>query len=124
MPGEMMQQEGGVRHRLESPSLDTKATPWGAYDWALIYAIQTRWNSLLDERSYASDGRGRVVLHFSLHYDGRVSDMNVSESTVSEVLSLLCQKAITDPAPFQAWPMEMRRMMGETRNIQITFYYN
>ena len=64
------------------------------------------------------------MLHFSLHYDGRVTDMTVSETTVSEVLSLLCQKAILDPAPFTTWPAEMRRMMGESRNIQITFYYN
>jgi outer membrane biosynthesis protein TonB len=123
LPGQMMQQDGGVKTHLQLASLDAKAVPWGAYDYALIAAIQQRWDALLTERNYAADGQGKVVLHFTLHYDGRVSDMAVAETTVNEVLSLMCQKAVLDPAPFQAWPVEMRRMMGETRNIQITFYY-
>ncbi len=124
MPGEMMKQDGGVPRHLEIASLDAKATPWGAYDWALVAAIQQRWYSLLDQRGYASDGRGKVVLHFILHHDGRISDVSVAEKTVNEVLGLICEKAVLDPAPYQAWPTEMRKMMGETRNIQITFYYN
>jgi hypothetical protein len=124
MPGDMMKQEGGVQRHAEISSVDAKATPFGAYDWALVAAIQSRWYALLDERSYASDGKGKVVLHFTLHHDGRITDMSIAETTVTEVLGILCEKAVLDPAPFQAWPAEMRKMMGETRNIQITFYYN
>ena len=87
-------------------------------------AISQRWYTLLDEREYASDSRGKVVLQFRLHYDGRITDMNVAESTSSEVLSLICQKAVLDPAPFAAWPSDMRRTLGDTRNIQFTFFYN
>jgi outer membrane biosynthesis protein TonB len=124
LPGEKMKQEGGVQRRHEQFSLDTKATPFGAYDAALVDAISQRWYTLLDEREYASDSRGKVVLQFRLHYDGRITDMNVSESTSSEVLSLICQKAVLDPAPFAAWPSDMRRTLGDTRNIQFTFFYN
>lgn len=124
IPGRMMKQEGGVRARLEISSMDTKATPFGAYDAALIEAIAQRWYSLLDQRAYASDSRGKVVLHFVLHYDGRVSEMSVAENSAGEVLGLLCEKSVRDPAPFAAWPIEMRRLMGDTRKIQFTFYYN
>jgi hypothetical protein len=124
LPGEKMQQEGGVRRHLEISSLDAKATPFGAYDRMLIEAISQRWFGLLDERDYASDARGKVVLQFVLHEDGRITDMNVAENTTSEVLSLICQRAVLDPAPFERWPTDMRRMAGETRNIQFTFYYN
>jgi hypothetical protein len=123
-PGEKMKQDGGVRRRNEMASLDTKATPFGAYDAALVEAISQRWFTLLDERDYASDSRGKVVLQFRLHYDGRVTDMNVAESTAGEVLSLICQKAVLDPAPFAAWPSDMRRTLGDIRSIQFTFYYN
>ncbi len=123
LPGEKMQQDGGVPRRHEMASLDTKATPFGAYDAALVEAISQRWYTLLDEREYASDSRGKVVLQFRLHYDGRITDMNVSENTAGEVLGFLCQKAVLDPAPFAAWPSDMRRMLGEVRNIQFTFYY-
>ena len=117
-------QDGGVQRRREFASLDTKATPFGAYDAALVDAVSQRWWSLLDERDYASDSRGKVVLQFRLHYDGRITDMSVSENSAGDVLGLICQKAVLDPAPFAAWPSDMRRILGDTRNIQFTFYYN
>jgi hypothetical protein len=123
VPGEKMKQDGGVQRRHEMASLDTKATPFGAYDRALIEAISQRWYTLLDQRDYASDSRGKVVLHFRLHYDGRITDMNMVENTAGEVLGLICQKAVLDPAPFAAWPSDMRRTLGDIRSIQFTFYY-
>ena len=122
--GQKIKQDGGVRQRLDISSLDTKMTAFGAYDAALVNAVESRWNELLYERDYASDSRGRVVLQFKLHADGRISDMSVAENTAGEVLGLLCQKAILDPSPYAAWPTDMRRLAGEVRNIQFTFYYN
>jgi len=123
LPGEKMKQEGGVQHRHQMASLDTKATPFGAYDSALVEAISHHWYTLLDQRDYASDSTGKVVLRFCLHYDGRITDMNMAENTAGEVLGLICQKAVLDPAPFAPWPSDMRRTMGDTRNIQFTFFY-
>lgn len=124
IPGEKMRQEGGVRRKLEIASLDAKATPFGAYDAMLVEAISQRWFSLLDERDYALEGRGKVELRFRLHQDGRITDLDVAENSASEVLGLICLKAVRDPAPFAAWPSEMRRLMGESRSIRFTFYYN
>ena len=123
LPGEKMKLDGGVNRHAQFASLDTKATPFGAYDAALVEAISGRWYTLLDEREYAADSRGKVVLRFCLHHDGRVTDMNVGDNSAGEVLGLLCQKAVLDPAPFAAWPSDMRRTLGDTRNIQFTFYY-
>ena len=124
LPSQKMSQEGGVRRHLEIASLDAKATPFGAYDRALVEAISQRWFALLDQRDYASDGRGRVVLQFSLLYDGRITDMTVAENTVGDVLGYVCEKAVQDPSPYAPWPSDMRRMLGEVRHIQFTFYYN
>ena len=123
LPGEKIKQDGGVSRHHELASLDTKATPFGAYDQALVEAISQRWYTLLDERDYASDSRGKVVLQFSLHYDGRVTDMNMTENTAGVVLGLTCQKAVTDPQPFAPWPSDMRRTLGDVRHIQFTFFY-
>ncbi len=123
VPGQAMKQEGGVRRHLEISSLDAKATPFGAYDAALVQAISQRWFALLDQRDYASDGRGRVVLQFILHHDGRITDMKEAGNNVGPVLGLICQKAVLDPAPFAPWPSDMRRMAGESRAIQFTFFY-
>jgi outer membrane biosynthesis protein TonB len=122
--GQKMKQEGGVRRRLDTSLFNTVATPYGAYDRALIDAIQSRWYALLDERNYALDNRGKVMLQFILHPDGRVTDMKMAENTTSEVLGIVCEKAVLDPAPFPPWPTEMRRLIGEERPIQFTFYYD
>jgi hypothetical protein len=121
--GQKMMQEGGVSRHLEISSLDARATTFGAYDAALIEIIQDRWLSLLDQRDYASDARGKVVLQFVLHPDGRVTELNIAENTTNETLGLLCVKAVSDPAPFPAWSMAMRLEIGETRHIQFTFFY-
>ena len=123
-PGQKMKQAGGVKAKLDFASLDAKATPFGAYDAMFIEAVSQRWFDLLDARDYASDARGHVQLEFRLHHDGRITDMRVLEKNVTETLSLLCQKAVLDPAPFERWPTEMRqRNNGDVRTIRFIFYY-
>jgi hypothetical protein len=121
--GEKMKQEGGVRRYHEITGLDVKATVFGAYDAAFIAAVQQRWDALLEQQAYAFNGQGKVVLQFTLHYDGRISEMGQGENTAGFKWGLICEQAVQDPAPFASWNAEMRRLMGNTRNIQITFIY-
>jgi hypothetical protein len=123
--GEKMKQDGGVSKNKIVASYDAKASPFGAYDAALIEAIQSRWYDLLDQISYNNYRSGRVVVSFRLNYDGRITDMRIAETTVGDTLALLCQKAILDPAPYDKWPQEMRQMADKDyRDISFTFYYN
>jgi hypothetical protein len=50
--GRRMNQQGGVNRRGVI-SLDAKASPFGAYDAALIAAVQKRWYDLLDSTAVA-----------------------------------------------------------------------
>ena len=99
LTGEKMKQDGGVRRRASMASVDAKATPFGAYDEQVIAAIQKRWFDILDERDYSREKTGYVVLEFYMHSDGRVTNVSVKENTVGEMLSIVCQKAVLDPAP-------------------------
>jgi hypothetical protein len=124
LPGVKMKQDGGVRREALVPSLDVKATPFGAYDAAFIQAVTQRWYDLLDSRQFARDRSGKVVLRFHLNYDGRISEMEVVQNTVGDLLGYVCQKAVTDPAPYAQWPSDMRAMVGlDYREITFTFYY-
>jgi hypothetical protein len=124
MPGQKMKHDGGAQQRPNA-SYDVKATGFGAYDRAFIDAVSKRWYDLLDNMSYEGYRSGRVVVQFNLNYDGRITEMKRVESTVTETLSLLCEKAVLDPSPFEKWPREMRLMIGEdSRRITFTFYYN
>jgi hypothetical protein len=124
LPGQQTRQEGGMRRQALVPSLDVKATPFGAYDAALVEAVTQRWYDLLDSQQFAMDRNGKVTLRFHLNYDGTITDMKVLQNTVGDLLGYVCQKAINDPAPFAPWPSDMRRMVGENyREITFTFYY-
>ena len=124
LPGQQMKQEGGTRRSALVPSLDVKATPFGDYDSKFIEAVTQRWYDLLDSRQFAMDRSGKVTLRFHLNYDGSIVDMKVLENTVGDVLGYVCQKAVTDPAPFSPWPREMRQLINENyREITFTFYY-
>lgn len=124
LPGQKMKQSGGAQQRPNA-SYDVKATGFGAYDRAFIDAVSSRWYDLLDNMSYDAYRSGFVRLEFNLNYDGRITEMKVLETTVTETLTLLCQKAVLDPSPFDRWPREMRLMVGEDlRRITFTFYYN
>ncbi len=117
-----MQQDGGTPRRGVI-AVDTKASPFGAYDAALIAAVQKRWYDLLDSSAVAPKP-GRVVVMFTLHYDGRVTDARVAEEDVGEIRSLYCSKAITDPAPYAPWPDEMRTLIGKDhREVRFAFVY-
>ncbi len=123
--GESMKQEGGVKKfRIES-SPNLLATPFGAYDAAIIQAIQQRWFGLLEGVPSARNASGKVTVKFHLMSDGRVMEMTVEEDTVGVIQSLLCQRAISDPAPYGKWPSDMRRLVGaDHRQIRFSFYYN
>ena len=124
LPGQQMRQEGGMRRQALVPSLDVKATLFGAYDAALVEAVTQRWYDLLDSQQFAMDRSGKVTLRFHLNYDGTITEMTVLQNTVGELLGYVCQKAVSDPAPFAPWPGDMRRMVGENyREITFTFYY-
>ena len=119
--GERMKQDGGVRN-IGHVALDVRSSLTGAYDAALIAAVQKRWYDLLADRNTP---RGQAVVVFRLHYDGRVTDAKLAECDVGELLGLICQKAIVDPAPYPRWPSDMRRQLdADYRDVKFTFYYN
>jgi hypothetical protein len=126
--GEKMKQEGGVRRMQVDAGFDVMASPLGNYDLMLVEAVQQRWYDLLDAIKYSFDRHGKVVVSFRLHYDGKITDVQVLENTVDErkegMLGYLCQKAILDPAPYPRWPTEIRRLIDKDhRDSSFTFNY-
>lgn len=125
LAGPKMRQEGGVEQRAHVAMVDARRSPFGNYDAVFISLVEQRWYNLLDNNQYMLDRRGKVSLTFRLHYDGRITELKTDENNVGDVLGLLCQKSILDPAPFPKWPKEMRQLVGsDYRDIRFTFYYD
>jgi outer membrane biosynthesis protein TonB len=123
--GSRMRQQGGVGRIVAEESVNARETPFSSYDAALIAAVQARWDNLLEDRRLVRNQAGRVVLEFRLHQDGRITNMNVAESNVSDTLSWLCQRAIMDPSPYAPFPSDLRRLLRtEYREVRFTFYYD
>jgi outer membrane biosynthesis protein TonB len=122
-PGVMSRQDGGAAHRALRASLDAIGTKSGAYDAAIVEAIQQFWYNELDSQKFALDGTGKVRIEFKLNYDGTVTELKETENTVGFELGLVCQEAISGPAPFAKWTTEMRQEYGNFRVITFTFYY-
>jgi hypothetical protein len=105
-------------------SLNVKASPLGDYNYRLVQAVQERWYQLLDERKFALERSGKVIIKFRLHMDGTVSDVRTDQSTVGDTYSFLCELAIMQPAPYGKWPSEVRRLIGrDTHDVTFTFNY-
>ena len=123
--GETMKQEGGI-HRLGIvTSLDVAKSPFGNYDAKLIYEIQQRWDDILYQVRFAGERSGKVVVRFRLRPDGNVTDAQVLQSEVGDIMAYYCQSAIEEPAAYSPWPEELKRLVnGEYREITFTFYYN
>ena len=123
MVGEKMRQEGGVSRMALESSLDVKASPLGDYHYRMVLAVQQRWYRLLEERRFAMERIGKVVITFDLHSDGTVTSLATKNSDVGETLALLCELSVMQPAPFGRWPPEIRRIIGGDV-IPVTFTFN
>ncbi len=123
--GEKMKQSGGVRRFGIESSLDVKSTEFGAYDAAIIAAIQKRWYDLLEDRDLPRNQIGKVVLEFHLTSEGRIKHMHQTENEVGLLLGYVCQRAVEEPAPYAEWPVELRRLVGrDYREVRFVFHYN
>jgi hypothetical protein len=105
-------------------SPDIKQNASGPYFHVLRRVVEERWVGLLEQRDYGHQKAGAVVLEFKLHRNGRVTDMKVVDSTMNEVLCLICQKSVLDSCPFAHWSSEMHRSIGaEYCALTLAFKY-
>jgi len=104
-------------------AFNVAASPFGAYDRKLIQAVQSRWIALI-ERYGVYERAGTVTLSFLLSDDGKVANLQRKENSAGEMLALFCEKAITDAAPYDPLPDQLRPLVGkEPREVNFTFYY-
>lgn len=122
--GLQMRQDGGTRRVALRPTFDAEETAFGDYDAEFVQAVEQKWYDLLDSQNFAGDRTGVVVLHFHLNYDGTITELTAPKTTVDTLYTFLCERALTEPAPFARWPEDMRRLVGGNfRDMTFTFYY-
>jgi len=109
--------------RVRLPGVAPKDSLSREYDAKMIGRIQKRWLELTP--LIQMRGAGQVVADFRLRPDGQVADVRVRPTRLLGLAVDICRQAILDCAPFDPWPAEMRRLIGETgRDVTFTFNYS
>jgi len=109
--------------RVDLRGAAPKDSSFREYDAKMIGRIKKRWLELTP--LIQMRGTGQVVVDFRLNYDGQVTDVRARPTRLLGYSVEICKQAILDCAPFDPWPAEMRRLIGETgREVTFTFNYS
>jgi len=101
----------------------TASNALASSDASLVHVVQHRWFQLLGQGRTLPQ-RGKVVLRFTLHEGGNVTNLAILNSTVSDYLTDLCQAAVFLPSPYGKWsPAERQAVGAAERQVTITFSY-
>lgn len=95
--------------------------PWESYNQQLCDAIGTAWLRLLE--SYDGGFVESVTLAATFRPDGTVTDLRFAATNQSSLLARLCAAAVTSTAPYHSWPVEMRKIYGDSRRVRFTFEF-
>ena len=90
-------------------------------------AVVRQWHSISDvfaEQGFVQQ-HGQVTLQFRLSSDGLITNVKVIQSTTKTVQTLMCEKAVLDPAPYGRWTTTMRDQIGaDHQELRFTFVYD
>jgi protein TonB len=78
---------------------------FGAYADLLIGQVARKWN----KPGVTSNATPRVTVSFTLHRDGSVSDVKVTQRSGNQALDYSGQRAIFDAAPFPPFPAGLNK---------------
>ncbi len=122
-PGPVMRSPSSAG-RMGVLAIDARFSEFGAYQQRMIEAISHQWNLLGRNLSFLSADIGtHVVVSFVLHADGNITEYRTLHTSSSRAATLLVQDAVMSPAPFGLWTEDMVRVLGESQDIRITFFY-
>lgn len=97
-------------------SLDSQDSRYASYLLGVKRRIESRWGYPPDARGLTGD----LLVTFAITRDGRLTDLNLTETSGIAPLDNEAIRAIREAAPFAPFP---ERMKFERLNIRAAFYY-
>jgi len=110
-------EQGGVSDPGATIQFDTKGIEFGP--WLRRFVAQVRRNWFVPYA--AMTFRGRVVLQFNIHKDGRITDISIVGPSDINAFNLAAQNAILGSNPTEPLPPEYPEPKAF---FTVTFYYN
>lgn len=101
-------------------SFETQWFDWGEYAQGMVSRIRVNWYAGMPQ-IIRTGLKGRVVIRFTIHRDGRISDVTIVESSGVPPYDHAAKKAIEQSSPLAALPKDFP---NSTERVTAAFYYN
>lgn len=101
-------------------SFETKWFNWGDYAVSMVSRIRVNWYSQMPP-IIRTGLKGVVTIRFTIHRDGRISDVSVMESSGVPPYDYAARKAIEMSSPLNPLPKEFP---NPTERVVAMFFYN
>ena len=113
---------GGERGTAEQGplSFETQWYDWGNYAQSMVSRIRVNWYGNMPQ-IIRSGMKGVVTIRFTIHRDGRISDIQILESSTVPPYDFAARKAIELSSPLNPLPKDFPK---QTERVTAIFYYN
>jgi TonB family protein len=109
--------QGGLKDPGSAIQFDTKGVEFGPWIRRFVARVRRNW----DVPEAAFTFRGRVVLQFNIHRDGRITDVAVVQPSEIDAFNRAAVNAILGSNPVEPLPAEYP---DSKAFFTVTFYYN
>jgi TonB family protein len=113
---------GGDRGSAEQGplSFETQWYDWGDYAQSMVSRIRVNWYGNMPQ-IIRSGMKGVVTIRFTIHRDGRISDIQLLESSTIPPYDFAARKAIELSSPLNPLPKDFPK---SSERVTAMFYYN
>ncbi len=123
-PSPSQQQVAGSIHgalgRNGDNSPAAMATELGKYKEYVYSVVGSYWYPAIDKH-FGAIGVGAVTIHFTIHSDGTLSDVTVTDGDNLEQLRTISKNALVAPAPFKPFPPGLVKEVGDSYSDDFSF---
>lgn len=119
---------GGVRHSSSAASnvgviaVDAKFNQFGVYRQKMNESIGYQWYLLLSNYIPSGDDlRGHVHICYTIDTTGTITNLEVSNSSASTLLTFICKDSIMSLGSFGPWNEDMLAILGKEQKFHINF---
>lgn len=101
-------------------SFETQWYDWGPYAASMVSRIRVNWYANMPEL-IKTGMKGVVTIRFTIHRDGRISDLQILNSSTVPPYDFAAKKAIELSSPLNALPKDFP---NESERVTCMFFYN
>ncbi|HEX7830158.1 MAG TPA: energy transducer TonB [Thermoanaerobaculia bacterium] len=101
-------------------SFETQWYDWGDYAQSMVSRIRVNWYANMPPLFKSGIG-GVVTIRFTIHRDGRISDVTILQTSGHPPYDLAAKKAIEQSSPLKPLPADFP---NPTERVTAMFYYN